>query len=229
MPLKKNSTNTQPRVEALKKHILFFPLLTLILILWLLYRSLFTFPVWFDETIGKALFFGIPVWLYITVTGYEKIAETFSAPKLREGLLLGIAIGGMYGFALSLLTLARSGAVIEAVSLYESPVFWREFSLALLTSFWETLLFFSFVMIVLMDKYTRWSMLKTVLVTAAIFVVFHIPNAFLRFEGMQALSQIFILGLFAIGQALLFYDRKNAFALVLSQAIWGMVLLVHGW
>ncbi|MCA9369039.1 MAG: hypothetical protein H6773_02380 [Pseudomonadales bacterium] len=225
----KNTKSQRKNSEILSRHILFFPLLTLVLVLWLLYRSLFQFPVWFDETVGKALFFGLPVWVYVTVTGYEKIIDTFSSYKLQEGLLLGIAIGGIYGFVMSILSLAQSGAAVEAVMLFDSPDFWREFSLAMLTSFWETLLFFSFVMTVLMEKYKKWSMLKTVFFTAVIFMIFHIPNTLLRFSGVQILSQIFILSLFALGQALLFYDRKNAYALVLSQAIWGMVLLVHAW
>lgn len=201
----------------------------MVLVLWLLYRSLFDFPVWFDETVGKALFFGLPVWVYVTITGFDKISETFSSYKLKEGLMLGIAVGGIYGFVMSILSLMQTGAVVEAVMLFDTPAFWREFSLALLTSFWETLLFFSFVMVVVMEKFKSWSMLRTVLFTAVVFLIFHIPNTILRFEGVQILSQLFILALFAIGQALLFYDRKNAFALVLSQAIWGMVLLVHAW
>lgn len=228
MPSKKNKSQ-QEKTKVLSRHILFFPLLTMVLVLWLLYRSLFNFPVWFDETVGKALFFGLPVWVYVTVTGYEKIVETFASYKLKEGLLLGIAIGGIYGFVMSILSLAQSGATVEAVMLFDSPLFWQEFSLALLTSFWETLLFFSFVMTIILEKYKKWSMTKSVLFTAVIFLIFHIPNTFLRFSGVQVASQLFILALFAIGQALLFYDRRNAFALVLSQAIWGMVLLVHAW
>ncbi len=228
MPSKKSNAQ-RTTTSILSKHVLFFPLLTMVLVLWFLYRSLFQFPVWFDETVGKALFFGLPVWVYVTVTGYEKITDTFAEYKLQEGLMLGIAIGGIYGFVMSILSLAQSGATVQAVMLFESAEFWREFSLAMLTSFWETLLFFSFVMTILMEKYKKWSMAKTVICTAVIFMIFHIPNTLLRFSGVQVLSQVFILTLFAIGQALLFYGRRNAFALVLSQAIWGMVLLVHAW
>ncbi len=225
----KNTDTTETTPTLRHNHLVFFPLLTLILILWFLYRSLFAFPVWFDETVGKALFFGIPVWVYIAVTGFGSITDSFASYKLREGLLLGIAVGGMYGFLMSILSLAQRGAVVEAVLLFDSPVFWKEFVLALLTSYWETLLFFGFVMTVLMDKYRKWSFVKLSLVTAIIFVIFHIPNALLRFSGVYVLSQIFVLSLFAFGQALLFYERRNGYALVLSQAIWGMVLLVHAW
>ena len=133
--LNKNTTN-----------VIFFPLLALILILWVLYRSLFNFPIWFDEMLGKAIFFGLPVWLYISVTESESITDTFSPKKLKSGLLLGVAVGGVFGFVFSILSVIQSGAVVEAVSLFDSNIFWYEFILALFTAFWETLLFFSFVL-----------------------------------------------------------------------------------
>ena len=117
--------------------------------------------------------------------------------------------------------------MVQAVSLFDSNMFWYEFVLALFTAFWETLLFFSFIMTVIQKKFKSWSMVSQVFLVALIFLVFHIPNTILRFDLALVLPQIFILLLFAIGQGFLFYSRKNSFALVLSHAIWGMVLLVH--
>ena len=207
--------------------IVFFPLVILTLILWFLYRSLFSFPVWFDETVGKALFFGLPVWLYLSVSEGKSILDTFSPRKIKTGLLLGITVGGVFGFVFSLLSIAQSGGVVQAVNLFDSSIFWYEFALAIFTAFWETLLFYSFVMTVLREKFADWSILKHVLLTAFIFLLFHIPNTLLRYDAALVAPQLFTLLLFAIGQGLLFYSRKNAYALVLSHAIWGMVLLVH--
>ena len=53
---KKNQSKKASRARALT-HQLFFPIVILIGIIWFLYRSLFNFPVWFDEIIGKAIFF----------------------------------------------------------------------------------------------------------------------------------------------------------------------------
>jgi len=209
-------------------NIIFFPLLILVLILWVLYRSFFSFPIWFDETLGKAIFFGFPVWVYINITDSNSIVDTFSPKKLKSGLLLGIALGGIFGFVFSILSIIQNGAVVEAVSLFDSNIFWHEFILALFTAFWETLLFFSFVMTVIQEKFKTWSMFSQVLLVALIFLIFHIPNTILRYDLVSVLPQVFILFLFAIGQGFLFYSRKNSFALVLSHAIWGMVLLVHG-
>lgn len=209
--------------------VVFYPLLLLTLILWILYRSLFYFPVWFDEIIGKALFFGFPVWLYITISGATEIMESFSLKKFQPGILLGLAVGGMFGFTTSVIALLQTGVVVEPAWLFSSDLFWKEFILALFTSFWETLLFFSFVMTVIMKKYPNWSLTLQAVFTAFIFMVFHVPNAFIRFETTIAIWQILILFLFALGQAFLFASRRNGYALVLSQAIWGMVLLTHSW
>ncbi len=227
MPSKKakKPASSVTRVSA-NSHQAFYPLLMLCLIVWVVYRSIFQFEVWFDEIVGKALFFGFPVWLYVNLTQNKSISDTFAPPKLYRGLWLGIALGGVYGFATSILTLILNRAQIQAAPLFLSSVFWWEFFLALMTGFWETLFFFSWIMVVVQEKHVNWSLLKQVLWVMAIFVVFHIPNSLLRFSGTQVLVQLFLLGLFAVGQALLFTGRRNAFALALSHAIWGMVLLI---
>ena len=210
-----------------KATVVFFPLVILTLVLWFLYRGLFNFPVWFDETIGKAIFFGLPVWLYLSISEGKEVLNTFSPNKLKTGLLLGITVGGVFGFVFSLLSIVKSGGTVHAVDLYSSNRFWYEFALAIFTAFWETLLFYSFFMTILREKFANWSIMNHVLLTAVIFLVFHIPNTLLRYESSLVLPQLFTLLLFAIGQGFLFYSRKNAYALVLSHAIWGMVLLVH--
>lgn len=207
--------------------VVFFPIVILTLILWFLYRSLFSFPVWFDETVGKAIFFGLPVWLYLSVADTKSVINTFAPEKLQRGLLLGITIGGVFGFVFSILSIVQSGGQVEAVALFESELFWYEFALAIFTAFWETLLFFAFIMTVLREKFAKWSMMKHVWVTAIIFLIFHIPNTFLRYDISLVMPQLFVLLLFALGQGFLFYTRKNSYALILSHAIWGMVLLVH--
>jgi hypothetical protein len=222
MPLSSND-------RAAKTHVVFFPLLTLILVMWFLYRTLFVFPVWFDETVGKAVFFGLPVWLYIAITKSKSILDTFASYKLQSGLLLGLAVGGMFGFAASLISILQRGAPIEAVWLFESPDFWREFLLAMMTAFWETLLFFSFVMVVVQEKFKHWALNEQAFLTAGIFLLFHLPNTILRFDTSAVIAQAMLLFLFALGQAYLFAARRNAYALVISHTFWGMVLLVHAW
>lgn len=215
-------------------HVVFYPLLFLTFVLWLLYRSLFQFPIWFDEVIGKALFFGLPVWIYATIAGSHSVTAGFSPQKMQPGILLGLAVGGVFGFITSLLMIFTRSAQVEAALLFTQNSFWSEFILALFTAFWETILFYNFVLTVAQEKYPEWSDARHALFAACIFLVFHIPNTFLRFmDGPEAAQTIFvqlaILFLFALGQAYLYIGRRNSYALVLSHALWGLVLLVHTW
>ena len=208
-------------------HLIFWPLVILVLIIWFLYRSIFQFPVWFDEVIGKAIFFGLPVWLYMQMSRSSQIVESMFPEKINSGLLLGIAIGGLYGFAGSLMGAINAGGQVQAVPLFLSSQFWWEFFLALMTAFWETLFFFSFVMTVIMEKGKKWPLSWQVLLTAGIFLVFHLPNSILRFTGPALMTQIMLMFVFGLGQSLLFARWKNFYTLVISHAVWGMALLVH--
>jgi len=227
MPSSKKS-NPRPAYPKAAR-MAFFPVLTLIFILWMLYRSLFSFPVWFDESIGKAVFFGVPVWLFVTMTRHKAIVAGFAPGRLYRGLLLGLAIGGVFGFVAAIVSVLSKGALLVATPLFIAPEFWGEFVLAICTAFWETLVFYSFVMTMIQEKYSQWSLTRQAVLTSTIFILFHIPNAFLRFQLGAVSGVIFLLFLFALGQAYLFAARKNAYALVLSHAIWGLVLLSYGW
>ena len=202
-------------------------MITLVFLLWLAYRSLFTFPVWFDESVGKLIFFGFPVWFYISVSNFRDIVDSLDYKKFHRGLLLGIAYGGIFGFAGTIAAYLNNHEAIQAVPLFVSTKFWWEFMLALLTAFWESIFFFAFVMLVIQNKYRDWSLLKQVLLTALIFAVFHIPNNFLRVDFLAAVQLSVLMFAFGLGQALLFQHEKNTLALILSHSIWGMVLLVH--
>lgn len=205
----------------------FLPLLSLTFLLWVFYRSVFHFPVWFDETIGKLIFFALPVVLYVAITGNKEIFATFSMRKLKPGLFLGLAIGGVFGFVGALLgALSRDGQLTIA-PYYLADWFWWELLLALLTGFWETLFFFSFVMVAVDDRFSHFSLLKRVILVATVFLLFHLPNIFARFDASQIILQVLLLFFFACGQALIFEQRRNAYILVLVQAIWGMVLLLN--
>jgi hypothetical protein len=214
-------------VKVSTTHVAFFPLLFLVLIVWVVYRTLFRFPIWFDETIGKAIFFGLPVWLYISLTRSHSMTNTFAPDKIKRGLLIGLALGGVFGFAGTLATLINRQVVIQAAPLFSSDAFWWEFFLALMTGFWESLFFYTWVMVITMEKFSKWSVLNQILLVAGVFLAFHLPNIFLQFPLSQSFGYMFLLFFFGLGQAFVFLRYRNLYALTLSQAIWGMVLLVH--
>ena len=206
---------------------MFWPLLVLVFIFWFLYRVLSSFSVFFDELIGKAIFFAFPVLIYLTITGFSATMETLAFHKLRKGLLLGLVIGGIFGFVAVIAKAIFSSGQVQPLAFYAADNFWWEMFLAILTGFFETLFFFSFVMLVIEDRYRKWSLLKKVLIVALVFLIFHLPNLFLRFNLETIYLHSLLLFAFALGQALLFYAQRNAYTLLMTQAIWGMVLLVH--
>jgi len=225
MPSKKRSKTK--RQSKKQQHQLFWPLVILVFIFWFLYRVLSSFSVFFDELVAKAIFFAFPVLIYLTITGFSTTMETLAFKKLRRGLMMGLAIGGILGFVAVITKAIFSAGEIQPLAFYAADNFWWEMFLAILTGFYETLFFFSFVMLVIEDRYRKWSLLKKILIVALVFVVFHLPNLFLRFNLETIYLHSLLLFAFAFGQALLFYAQRNAYTLLMTQAIWGMVLLVH--
>ncbi|PIR58834.1 MAG: hypothetical protein COU69_03480 [Candidatus Pacebacteria bacterium CG10_big_fil_rev_8_21_14_0_10_56_10] len=223
-----SSRSRRPGRPGRANHLVFLPFLLLTFVLWVTYRALFRFDPWFDELIGKAIFFGLPVWLYVVLSDSRLIADSLDLDKLQVGLLRGLAFGGTFGFAAAAVALVTRGSSVAAADLFDSPQFWWTFLLALMTAWWETVFFFSWIMTSLWDKYRYWAPAQYVLAAALIFLVFHLPNVTLRFDTLQAVwGQVLLLGLFGLGQALLFVRDRNAYTLLISHAIWGMVLLVH--
>ena len=221
MPLKNKSKT------ALNSFSLFAALLVLSLFLWFIYRSIFSFPVIFDETIGKALFFGLPILIFVNMTSDETVAESISLPKIKPGLMKGLAFGGLFGFVgVTTSYLMRGGPVIKA-PVFVLDEFWWEFLLALLTSFWETMFFFVFIQQFINKELKEIKLWQRILLVAFIFLLFHVPNSVLRFGGTAVFMQLFLMFLFGVGQALLFENYRNAYTLILTQTMWGMVLLVH--
>ncbi len=209
------------------QHVVFLPLLFLCGLMWFVYRMLFNFPTFFDETVGKLVFFGLPVWLYIVITQDKKIIKTIRKLNLLPGLYVGLLLGGIYGF-IGLVASLTQATEVQVAYLFLSPSFWWEFFLAILTGFWESLFFFGWIMTVAEQRWKNWKPWRVLSFVILVFVLFHIPNTLLRFKFIFVWRQVVLLTFFALGQALLFYKYRNIYALTLSHTIWGMVLLIYG-
>ncbi len=195
--------------------------------MWILYRSLFSFPVIFDETLGKGLFFGLPIWIYLSAANQTNIIESLSLAKLKSGLLKGLAIGGVFGFVGVLLSSFIRPSPVSSAVLFGSNQFWWEFLLALFTAFWESIFFFGFIQTVLENEYNQLELYQVVSLSILLFLTFHVPNSILRYQGVMIGQHICLMTLFALGQSILFYSLRNIYTIVLTHAIWGMILLIH--
>ena len=222
MPLKVNSSST---VRS-NPQIVFVSLVLLSLILWIFYRLIFDFPIIFDETIGKAIFFGLPILIYVNVNRDKNVVKTISLNKIFPGLLRGLAFGGLFGFFAIIVALIRSGRNLVAAPLFVVDQFWWESLLALLTAFWESLFFFGFMQTILGTVFKKIKPTEQVFIISILFLLFHLPNIALRFTG-DASFLILLIYLFGLGQAIIFSKEKNVYTLIMTQAIWGLALMIH--
>lgn len=221
--------------KAAPGHRYFLHSLGVMFLIWSLYRYLFTgMPVVIDESVGKLIFFGIPVWTYVILTQAPLLYDELSPKIFFKGLFLGLAFGGIFGFVGTLATLSGKSNVLIA-PMFISVNFWWQFFLGLLTGFWESMFFFSWVFATLQLAFPSWNLVKVSLFNMLVFVLFHIPNLLIRFDDTWStsfstyfFSQIFLLVAFSLGQGLLFYRYRNLYLLTITHAIWGMVLLVFG-
>ena len=76
-------------------------------------------------------------------------------------------------------------------------------------------------------EFKNLDLFQRVLLTAMVFLLFHIPNSILRFSGIAIGQQVWLMMMFALGQALVFEVEKNIYTLILIHSFWGMVLLIH--
>lgn len=143
-----------------------------------------------------------------------------------KGMFSGLMIGGLYEF-IGVFSYMLRGTTFMRAYIFESPLFLSAFFLALMTAWWESLFFFGYVLNKTKDMFKK-AEIPAVLFTSLVFVAFHAPIRVLMTGFTPQLgSELFVLLLFAIGQSILFLRTKSIFSVVLSHALWGMVLLIY--
>lgn len=212
---------------ASQSHMVFVALLALSFLFWFLYRLLFNFPVFFDETFGKAIFFGLPVIIYANATKKNWIFQSIQLSNLFTGLLRGLAFGGILGFFSLFVVSIQKHSAFSPSPVFMADQFLPELFFASLTAFWESLFFFGFIQAVLSKLIFPEKQGKVILFSSFLFLIFHLPNIMLRFAGLDVTFLIALLFLFGFGQSVLFNHEKNIYPLIVTHTIWGMILLIH--
>lgn len=205
----------------------FFFLMLTLLLLWIGYRAFFDLPIWFDEGVAKALVFGIPVVWFVSQSQFMADNIGLDQKDFFPGLFLGLAVGGLYGFAGLLLQIAAGQEVVSGALFATSEFWWLAF-LGLLTSWWESLFFFGLPVSYVRSIAPWFSEVLLGVTVVVFFLLFHAPLR-LQMAGWDAgfLVQSGVLALFAIGQYLFYLRTKNMYALVLSQLLWGLVIEIY--
>ncbi len=205
----------------------FFFLQMSLLVLWVAYRAFTSFSVWFDEGVAKAILFGLPVFWFAARSKFVAREIGLDANKLIPGVYLGLAIGGLYGFA-AILAQVLGGTEVVGAPFYLTNDFWWLAFLALLTAWWESLFFFG-LPIQFIRSVASWISESVIVVfVVAFFLLFHSPlRIILAGPSPQFLVQMGVLTLFVIGQYMVYTRTKNMYAIVLSHLFWGLVIQVY--
>lgn len=191
----------------------------------ILYRFSIHAPVWFDEIFMKALLFGLPFWLYAKISKRPLSFFGLESKRFWIGAFNGLALGGLFSFVAILASSARKTSIFIP-GLFQSNVFWWEFSLAFATAWWESLFFYGLILPVLKLKVKGET--NALAYTTLLFLLFHFPNLILKVGLAASLQPMLLLGVFAFGQGILFLRTKSISTVVVSHAFWGMALLVYG-
>jgi hypothetical protein len=209
-----------------KLYTFFFFMLTLFFV-WLGYRAFFPLPVWFDEGVAKALVFGVPVVFFASSSHFISKEMGLDQEQFFPGLFLGLAVGGLYGFAGVFLEVLAGREIVQAPYFLTSDFWWFAF-LATLTAWWESLFFFGLPVQYVRSVAPWFSESFLGLVVVGLFLLFHAPLR-LIVTGFtpQFLVSMGVLAMFAVGQYIFYMRTKNMYALVLSHALWGMVIEIY--
>jgi hypothetical protein len=229
-----HTTEAAP-AQPYSKHGPLIKLIFVMLGIWVLYRTLFfNVPLFIEETVVKLIFFGLPVWLYVFLTGEPDIFSDLKAKKLMPGIFGGLLFGGLF-FLIGSLATVLGFSEAQIADIFFTAKFWREIFLGVMTGFWESLFFFGWIAASLKIAYPDWPRLRQLGLVTAIFVLFHLPAVVLWATSVtpapmmsSVFGQILLLGIFAVAQGLIYYQTRNLYLLSLTHAFWGLTLQIYG-
>ena len=198
-----------------------------IFLVWGIYRWLFQMPVWFEEVVLKGLVFGIPVYIAaIRVAKWKWEDLGLTGDNLWESVNLGLALGVVLGLFGQIGNFIRHGGLQFSTFNFDAGALGAFLILALVTAFWEELLFSGYILQRLERVVrTEWSQL---IITASLFVVLHIPSLFLiqRMSISDMVMAVVLLFLLELGSGILMLRYRNLAAPILAHAMWGVTVFL---
>lgn len=200
---------------------------TVVLLVWMVYRVFSPFSVWFEELVVKGVVFGIPVYVVGRRLGWGWSDLGIRGEGLFRGVYLGIVMGLVLGVVGQLANVLRHGGLMVTDRGLTSEMMGAFILLALITAFWESLLFFGYIQHrlagVLSESYL-------VLVVGMLFGVIHVP-ALIIVERMGVANlgvSLVALVLLGIGNSILSMREKNLIGPIICQVTWGMAVFLFG-
>jgi membrane protease YdiL (CAAX protease family) len=198
---------------------------TFALVVWGFFRLLSPLPIWIEEVFVKAVVFGLPVFLVVLNKEKKDLTSLgISTKNFFESVYLGLSLGAFFWFFGQLSNFIRHKGVLTLREIQPtSPEFGGFLLLALITAWWEELLFMGYILNRLLKVISaEW---KVALITSTMFSLVYIPNMIVKGVSIwQMLLQIILLFSLGLGNSILMLRTKNLIAPILSHALWGAMI-----
>lgn len=206
-----------------KKTFIAFLLVTLI---WTIYRYTLKLPVWVEETFIKGLVFSIPLILIPLKTSHILPALGITRQNFFKSVYLGITVGIILGFSGQIGNLIRHGYFNFNSYGLTSATIGNFIILAIITAFWEQLLFTGYFLARL--KNTINNETYRVLIVGMGFTLIHLPALiFIQHLGLSAiLFSSFLLLSLGVSCAILRLRLNNLIAPIMIHAFWGITIFL---
>ncbi|OGV90960.1 hypothetical protein A3A66_03555 [Microgenomates group bacterium RIFCSPLOWO2_01_FULL_46_13] len=205
-------------------HRLFALYLGLFLI-WGLYRLLFRFPVFIEEIFLKGIVFGLPI-IYLTLREDHRLTTLgLELNRTPRAIFWGVSLGVLL-IGVNQLTLLVKPSPLATPPLTASSSLANFFILALITAFWEQLVFAGYFLSRLSKLFkSEWSI---VVVTGALFTTLHLPALIVAdIPASQVAIQLFLIFILGISANIVMLRTQNLLAPMLTQALWGVSIALY--
>lgn len=202
----------------------------IILIVWSIYRSKFSFPEWFDEFIAKPLVFVLPVYLYIKKVERKKFFPSLwlTTKNIFKEIYLGIFIGFVFVVSAFLSNYIKHGDLF-----FTSPVAltWQNlltiFFTPFATGFSEEILSRGFILKRLYEESKN--LYNSVFLSSVLFFILHIPILFtnLKLTGNLLLFFMTTDFILSLANSFIFLERKNLILPILVHAFYNLAVALY--
>jgi len=212
-----------------RKHILAWRrvvgLYVFLLMVWGVYRFLSPLPVWVEETLLKGLVFGGPVWwltFKVEKLGFASLG--ISTKRLFEAAYLGFSLGAFFWIFGQLANILRFQGILTIRDIQPTSAEFGGFLLlALVTAWWEELVFMGYLLprlTLLLNQ--EW---KAALLTSSLFALLYVPAILVRGSSVaQLIIQLLLLMALGLGNSILMLRTRNLAAPILTHALWGVTM-----
>jgi membrane protease YdiL (CAAX protease family) len=196
-----------------------------LLLIWSMYRFISPLPVWIEEVFVKGLIFGLPVFVIIFWKEKKDLTSLgIGMHNFFESVYLGLALGVFFWFFGQIANFLRYQGLLSLREIQPtSPEFGAFLLLALITAWWEELVFMGYILQRLAKVIkNEW---KVALVTASMFCVVYMPAMIVaRISISQMILRLMLIFSLGLGNSILMFRTKNLMAPILAHALWGTML-----